>query len=51
MNLKQIKPTYYDVQHEYKYIQIASLDSSPKHTWTSSPQQQKVGRHPLLHTF
>jgi len=51
MNLKQMKPTYYDVQLEYKYIQIASLDSSPKQTWTSTPQRQKVEQHPLLYTF
>ena len=46
-----MKSTYYDVQHQYKYIEIASLDSSPKHTWTSTPERQKVGQHPLLHTF
>lgn len=51
MNLKQMKPTYSDVQHKYKYIQIASLGSSPKHTWMSNPHQQKVSQHPLLHVF
>lgn len=45
------KPTYSDAKHEYKPAQIASLGSSPKHSWKSNPHPQKVSQRPLLRIF